>query len=177
MLSFLIEMKIEKIRLIETIVVIDEKKNDIDRRVFIEVFFSSASDELMSKIIRHCGVLLDRKDCDSGSFLLTINKFIFGRRVVSYWSKSPVPYFMRDETIRRLSFELSSSNYCFEKDSFLKNTFFKGRNLVRYEEDIITKEELYNLLVNIYWTLRDEQVYRNSNLLKIFWTICDEMET
>ena len=169
-------MKIEKIRLIETIVVIDEKKNDIDRKVFIEVFFSGASDELMSKIIRHCGVLLDRKDCDSGSFLLTINKFIFGRRVVSYWSKSPVPYFMRDETIKRLSFELSSSNNCFEKDSFLENIFFK-KSLVRYEEDIITKEELYNLLVNIYWTLRDEQVYRNSNLLKIFWMICDEMET
>ena len=169
-------MKIEKIRLIETIVVIDEKKNDINRKVFIEVFFSGASDELMSKIIRHCGVLLDRKDCDSGSFLLTINKFIFGRRVVSYWSKSPVPYFMRDETIKRLSFELSSSNNCFEKDSFLENIFFK-KSLVRYEEDIITKEELYNLLVNIYWTLRDEQVYRNSNLLKIFWMICDEMET
>ena len=176
MLSLLIEMKIEKIKLIETIVVIDEKKNDIDRKVFIEVFFSGASDELMSKIIRHCGVLLDRKDCDSGSFLLTINKFIFGRRVVSYWSKSPVPYFMRDETIKRLSFELSSSNNCFEKDSFLENIFFK-KSLVRYEEDIITKEELYNLLVNIYWTLRDEQVYRNSNLLKIFWMICDEMET
>lgn len=172
-------MNIEKIKLIETIVVIDEKKNDIDRKVFIEVFFSGASDELTSKIIRHCGVLLDREDCDSGSFLLTINKFIFGRRVVSYWSKSPVPYFMRDEIIKGLSFELSSSNNCFKKDSFLKNTFFKGRrrNLVRYEEDMITKEELYNLLVDIYWALRDEQVYRNSNLLKIFWMICDEMET
>ena len=58
----------------------------------------------------------------------------------------------------------------------MENIFFK-KSLVRYEEDIITKEELYNLLVNIYWTLRDEQVYRNSNLLKIFWMICDEMET
>lgn len=176
-------MKVEKIKLIETIVVIDEKKNDIIRKVFIEVFFSGASDELMSKTIRCYGSgsefeLFDRKDHDSRSFLLTINKFIFGRRVVSYWSKSPVPYFMKDETIKRLSFELSSSSCCFKKDSFLNNTFFKGRrNLVRYEEDIITKEELYNLLVEIYWTLRDRRDYRNSNFLEIFWMICDEMET
>lgn len=168
-------MKVEKIKLIETIVVIDEKKNDIIRKVFIEVFFSDASDELMSKIIRYCGgtELFDRKDCDSRSFLLTINKFIFGRRVVSYWSKSPVPYFMR-ETIRRLSFELSSSRLCFNKDSFLENIFFK-KSLVRYEEDIITKEELYDLLIDIYWSLRNRNSY--SNLLEIFWMICNEMET
>lgn len=169
-------MKIEKTKLIETIVVIDEKRNDIVRKVFIEVFFSGASDKLMSKIIRYCGALFDRKDCVSGSFLLTINRFIFGRRVVSYWSKSPVPYFTRDETIKRLSFELSSSDNCFKKDSFLESIFFK-KNLVRHEEDIITKEELYNLLVDIYRSLRNGSIYRNSNFLGIFWMICDEMET
>ena len=170
-------MKIEKIKLIETIVVIDEKRNDISRKLFIEVFFSGASDKLMSEIIRYHGTgLFDRKDCDSGSFLLTINKFIFGRRVVSYWSKSPVPYFTRDETIKRLSFELSSPDYCFKKDSFLENIFFKN-NLVRYEEDIITKEELYDLFVDISLSLRNGSIYRNSNFLEIFWMICDEMET
>ena len=169
-------MKIEKTKLIETIVVIDEKKNDIVRKVFIEVFFSGASDKLISRIIRHTGGLFDRKDCVSGSFLLTINNFIFGRRVVSYWSKSPVPYFTRDETIKRLSFELSSLDYCFKKDSFLENIFFKN-NLVRYEEDIITKEELYDLFVDISLSLRNGSIYRNSNFLGIFWMICDEMET